>query len=87
DDRDFVAEIDNDGHAHLRFGDGELGRAPEVGSQFTATYRVGGGSAGNIGAEAICRIILTQLTIDGPSISVRNPLPAQGGIDPETIDE
>ena len=30
DDPHFVAEIDNRGRAHLRFGDGELGRRPEA---------------------------------------------------------
>jgi len=87
DDRGFVVEIDNDGFAHLRFGNGLLGRAPEVGSTLTATYRVGGGSAGNVGAEAISHLVLIDTVIDGVSISVRNPLPAQGGVDPEPIEQ
>ncbi len=87
DDRQFVAEIDNDGVAHLRFGDGELGRAPTAGSTFHARYRVGGGVRGNVGAEAIARLVLLDTKLDGVSISVRNPLPAQGGTDPEPIAE
>jgi hypothetical protein len=87
DDRDFVAEIDNDAVAHLRFGDGNLGRSPDVGSQFTAVYRIGCGVVGNVGAEAISHLVLRNLKLDGVSITVRNPLPAQGGIDPETIAE
>lgn len=85
DDRDFAAEIDDNGIAHLRFGDGELGRAPDVGGTFTATYRSGCGTHGNVGAEAINRLILKQETLSGVSITVRNPLPAQGGIDPEPV--
>jgi hypothetical protein len=87
DDRQFVVEIDNAGIAHLRFGDGELGRAPTIGATFHARYRVGSGVRGNVGAEAISRLVLRNTTLDGISISVRNPLPAQGGTDPEPIAE
>ena len=87
DDRDFVVEIANDAVAHLRFGDDELGRAPTVGSLFTATYRVGLGIAGNVGADAISRLVLRGWSLDGASITVRNPLPAVGGTEPEPIAE
>ncbi len=33
-DRDFVAEVDNEGRASLRFGEGELGMMPEAGTMF-----------------------------------------------------
>ncbi len=46
DDPAVVAEIDDDGVADLRFGDGDCGRAIEVGMAFMATYRVGNGRAG-----------------------------------------
>jgi hypothetical protein len=87
DDPDVVAEIDNDGHAHLRFGDGELGRAPSVGRGFSATYRVGGGAAGNVGAEAISVLVLDKLSLDGVAVTVRNPLSARGGVEREPIEE
>ena len=87
DDRDFVVEIDNVAVAHLRFGDGELGRSPGVGRHFTAQYRVGCGTAGNVGAEAISHLVMKDLTLDDSSITVRNPLPARGGVDPESIAE
>jgi hypothetical protein len=87
DDRDVVLETDNLGIAHLRFGDDELGRAPEVGAIFTARYRVGGGVAGNVGAEAIARLVLKGESVSGVTLAVRNPLPALGGIDPEPIDD
>ena len=53
-DRHFVAEVDDDGRAILRFGDGEYGRAArrDVVS-LRAVYRVGNGRAGNVGAEAL----------------------------------
>jgi hypothetical protein len=87
DDADFVAEIDNQGIAHLRFGDGDLGLMPAAGTEFTATYRVGNGIDGNVGAEAICRLVLSGTTLSGVSISLRNPLPAVGGTEPESVDQ
>ncbi|HEX2049885.1 MAG TPA: putative baseplate assembly protein [Actinomycetota bacterium] len=79
---EFVVETEDDGRAHLRFGDGELGRAPATGVGFDATYRVGSGAAGNVGADALTRVV-TDLT----ELSVRNPLPATGGADPESLEE
>ncbi len=76
-DRNFVVETVDDGTATLRFGDGVLG-APAV-TGFTATYRTGNGSAGHVGSEAIAHV----LTGIGGIQNVRNPLPSQGGIDPE----
>ena len=87
DDRDVVVETDNQGAAHLRFGDGELGRRPEVGSALTARYRTGGGVAGNVGADAICVLVLKNMSVDGVEVTVRNPLPATGGIAAEPIEE
>ena len=86
-DAHFVVEIDNDGIAHLRFGDGELGFQPPAGMSFDATYRVGNGTPGNVGAEAISRLVLKNIMLSGVSITVRNPLLAQGGTDAEPLAE
>jgi hypothetical protein len=85
DDPHYVVEIDNDGKAQLRFGNGELGRSPEAGSSFFASYRVGNGVAGNVGAEAISRLVSREGRISGVAVAVRNPLPATGGTDPEPM--
>jgi Baseplate J-like protein len=77
---EFVVEIESDGVASLRFGDDEYGQRPEPGTTFEATYRMGNGAAGNIGAETLAHIVSNDLAITG----VRNPLPAGGGVDPET---
>ncbi|HEV2805969.1 MAG TPA: baseplate J/gp47 family protein [Chthoniobacterales bacterium] len=79
--RAFVVEIDESDRAQLRFGDDILGRKPE--GNFSAVYRVGNGRAGNVGAETIVRALKP---ISGLA-SVRNPLPAQGGCDPESMEE
>lgn len=80
---EFVVELETDGIAHLRFGDGVLGRVPTPGARFTATYRIGNGTAGNVGSNAIGRIVKTGTGI----VSIRNPLPAVGGTDPELMEQ
>ena len=83
DDRHFVVETEGDGSARLRFGDDANGRRPNAGTGFTAAYRVGNGTAGNIGAGALAHVVTTQ----GAIVSVSNPLPASGGAAPESIEE
>lgn len=85
-DRSFVVEIDNESRAHLRFGNGDLGRVPIPNTTLTAKYRVGNGTGGNVGAEAISHFVFRQRT-SGTNPRVRNPLPAQGGVDPEPLTE
>jgi hypothetical protein len=79
---EFVVETENDGRAVLRFGDDEHGRRPNPGTAFTATYRVGNGVSGNVGADAIAHIVSST----GAFTKVTNPLPAAGGIDPEDVE-
>ncbi|OGB24085.1 MAG: putative baseplate assembly protein [Burkholderiales bacterium RIFCSPLOWO2_02_FULL_57_36] len=85
-DRHAVVEIDNDGVAHLRFGDGESGFQPPAGTRFTATYRTGAGIGGNVGAESISRIVLAS-PLSGIAFKVRNPLAATGGSAAEPMAE
>jgi hypothetical protein len=86
DDANFVAETDDEERAHLRFGDGDTGRAVEVGMTFAATYRAGNGRAGLVGAETIVHVWFRS----GPNnliAHVRNPLPSTGAIAPEPVAE
>jgi hypothetical protein len=83
----FVAEIDNDGIAQLRFGDGDCGRMPDAETVFQATYRVGNGPDGNVGAESISRIVFDQTKLDRGSLVVWNPMAARGGAAPEPVAE
>jgi predicted phage baseplate assembly protein len=83
----FVPEVESNGAAFLRFGDGTYGDAPDSGLSFSATYRVGNGSVGNVGRDALAHIILPPDRIASLDIlSVRNPLAAAGGTDPEDMD-
>jgi predicted phage baseplate assembly protein len=78
----FVPEIEWDGTAHLRFGDGTYGEAPKTGVAFSATYRTGNGASGNLGRDTLAHILMPG---SAGITKVRNPLPAAGGVDPETM--
>ena len=49
-------DYDGDAGDTLRFGDGVFGAEPEPGATFTATYRSGGGLAGNVAADSITSV-------------------------------
>lgn len=78
----FVVESEADGIAYIRFGDNRYGLQPSPGTRFTATYRVGNGVQGNAGADALAHVVTDISSI----IGVRNPLPAKGGAEPESIE-
>jgi len=80
-DQHFVLEIENDRSARIRFGDGIHGRHPSA--ELTATWRTGNGAAGNVGAKAIGHVV----SPDSGVLSACNPMPAQGGIEPETLQQ
>jgi hypothetical protein len=82
---DFVVETESDGRTRLRFGDGVHGRRPTPGSHLTVTYRVGGGRAGNLGADTIRRVV-AESRLAAVVHAVRNPMPAYGGMDPEPLE-
>ncbi|WP_151476660.1 putative baseplate assembly protein [Streptomyces albicerus] len=92
-DRHFVGELEDDGRLALRFGDGRHGARPTPGARLELRYRLGGGTAGNVGAEAINHLVICG---DGdgdgdreepPVAGVRNPLPAVGGTVPEPVEQ
>lgn len=80
---EFVIESETDGTALVRFGDDRHGARPQSGTEFRATYRVGNGRAGNIGADSLAHIVTDAAGI----VAVRNPIPAQGGTEPESIED
>jgi predicted phage baseplate assembly protein len=54
---------------------------PDSDTAFTASYRVGNGTAGDVGAHTLVNCS------DVSVLACTNPLPAQGGADPETADQ
>jgi hypothetical protein len=81
-----TAEIDDEGVAHLRFGDGDCGMAPEAGAQFLANYRIGCGTAGNAGAGTLMHMVLRSGTISAV-VTITQPFPAVGGVEPEPMQD
>jgi len=78
----FLVEIERDNSVFVRFGDDEYGAAPKAGASFSTLYRVGNGTAGNLGHDTLAHVLTDQ-----PGIAaVRNPLAASGGVDPETME-
>ena len=86
-DRHFVGELEDDGRLALRFGDGRHGAGPAPGHRLALHYRLGGGIAGNVGAEAINHLVVQSDCEQPPAAVVRNPLPAIGGVEPEPIEQ
>lgn len=66
----------------IRFGDGTFGEIPPPGTIFRVTYRVGGGSNGNVAPGAIC--VISPPAAQAGLQAVTNPLPASGGTDEQT---
>ena len=77
-------DYDGDGGTTIRFGDGTFGLTPPPGTVFTVVYRVGGGAAGNVPADAITNVPRGQ-TQASVIASCTNPFPATGGADAETL--
>lgn len=86
-DRHFVGELEDDGRLALRFGDGRHGAKPKPGARLALHYRLGGGLAGNVGAEAINHLVIQSDCAPPPAAVVRNPLPATGGAEPEPVQQ
>jgi uncharacterized phage protein gp47/JayE len=81
---DFTIEIDENDQATVVFGDGDFGAAPASGARIAASYRTGGGTAGNVPAGAIQTIVgAPQLALLGAAIT--NPAAATGGAERESI--
>lgn len=80
-DRHYRLSRDNDGQVTLHFGDGSSGAAPPPGARIDLRYRVGNGLAGQVAADAL-------VVFDDPAqriVAVRNPMPATGARDPQTL--
>jgi predicted phage baseplate assembly protein len=91
DSKEFVVEVENDGTAFLRFGDGTFGERPSPGTIFLARYRVGNFATGNIGADSLCHLATNDpdfvSDLSHPVITgISNPLAASGGLNMESIE-
>jgi hypothetical protein len=71
----------------VRFGDNAFGKTPDQ-RMFKVSYRLGNGRIGNVAADTLVNF---ELNFNGTVLtfveSITNPLPAQNGIDAETVEE
>lgn len=83
DESAFGLRVTEDGVVLVLFGDGSTsGAVPPNGATITASYRVGGGRRGNVGANTIIEIVDPITYVE----SVTNAQATSGGADPESLD-
>ena len=86
-DRIFEVVYDSDYGATIVFGDGTVGISPNATASYTVTYRIGGGSRGNI-VNNVLNTVVTATT-DVPTTvngTLTNTSPATGGSNAETVE-
>jgi hypothetical protein len=88
-DKVFQITTTDDFVATVVFGDSSIGQSPAIGDTYRITYRVGGGSRGNI-AKEILNAPISVLTSNGTTTetvtaTLENSGPATGGADAESI--
>jgi uncharacterized phage protein gp47/JayE len=82
--RAYTLQTDEQGKTWVTFGDGARGaRLPSGVNNVRATYRQGLGKHGNVAGGQLTQLMTRPLGLK----SVSNPLPAQGGTDPEPADQ
>ncbi len=74
-DNAFTTFSDENNVEKIRFGDDVNGRIPPIGALITSTYRVGGGSRGNVGAGTVTQ----RVDVVAKITNVTNTTQAQGG--------
>lgn len=84
----FQVISDDDFKSSVVFGDGLIGVSPAPGDSYTITYRVGGGTRGNINAEVINAPITVTNTSQSTTHNgtLENSSKATGGSDAETVE-
>ena len=83
-DRVFEVVYSDDFSATVIFGDGVTGKAVPTNATYLVTYRVGGGTRGNISNEVINVSITDE---NSQQATVQNTSVASGGRDAESVDQ
>lgn len=84
----YTVSVDQYDKATVMTGDGVNGLVPTGGAAVVATYKTGGGLAGNVEIGALSRLEITswQDEYGNPvTVSITNAAAASGGIDRETV--
>jgi len=88
-DKVFQVTTDQNFKASILFGDDSIGRSPAIGDNYVVTYRIGGGSRGNI-AEGIINAQIdgnssTSAASESVTVTVENTSLGTGGRDAESV--
>ena len=88
-DKIFQVGTDSNFRATILFGDSTIGLSPAVGDTYTITYRVGGGTRGNIAESVINAPITATISngVDSDTVegTLENSSLATGGAEAESI--
>ena len=88
DEKVYELSRDFEGNVIVRFGDGTQGKIPNSSADVSSIYRVGGGTAGNVGADKITKLLDTISSGGGPvTFTVTNPEQSSGGAEEQSISE
>ena len=82
-DMHYFTTVDENDALDIHFGTGSRGAVPPAGAQVRAIYRVGLGSAGNVGSDTLT----VALTSIAELKAITNPFDAAGGADRESTAE
>ena len=85
-DKIFQLLTDDDFNATVVFGDNFISQSPNVGDNYIITYRIGGGSRGNIRSNAINTSITGAIGATEYIGEITNTSVGVGGADAETVD-
>ncbi|MAP53754.1 MAG: hypothetical protein CL605_02510 [Altibacter sp.] len=96
DDKVFQVTTDEQFRASILFGDDSIGKSPSLGDRYVVTYRVGGGTRGNIAKGVINALISGEsegrsdsgdVITASVQITVENTSLATGGRDAESVEQ
>ncbi|WP_166359393.1 baseplate J/gp47 family protein [Pseudomonas akapageensis] len=79
----FMVETDEHQRSVLRMGNGSNGRLLPSGAVVRTQYQIGGGHAGNIGADRLINYAPLTGVLVGAVVAVTNPFDVTDGRDPE----
>ena len=85
-DKIFQVSTDDDFGANIIFGDNVMGQSPNVGDSYFCTYRVGGGSRGNIRNGIINLTTVGTINSVTHNGDLTNISVGTGGADAETVE-
>lgn len=85
-DKVFEVVYDDSYNATIVFGDGSLGASPTNSASYTVTYRVGGGTRGNVQKNYVNAQVSVQVSGEPVVATATNVSKATGGANAESVE-